>query len=198
MNTLRWIWTYLCVGRILVAWFCFRLNKFRAKCKMDLSAWCSHYGFVNGKSGFFKLGHLLIHEKETRNIFLNRLHRNPIMFLMVRILFPPLDSLYLNMPPEKIGGGLIFQHGFSTIVAAERIGDNCKIFQQVTIGYNEDKNPVIEDNVIVCAGAIIIGDVCVHTGARVGAGAVVTHDVVEGSTVVGVPARAVSYKENKV
>ena len=46
---------------------------------MDLGAWCKHYGTVDGKAEFWKLGYLLINEKETRNIFLNRLHRNPIM-----------------------------------------------------------------------------------------------------------------------
>ena len=173
----RWLLTYLSVWRIFPAWVCFKTNKFRKKCQMDLMAWVKHYQSVNDKSPFWQLGYLLINEKETRNIFQNRLHRNPFMFLIVRVLFSPLESLYINMPPERIGGGLVFQHGFSTVIAAKEIGDNCKIFQQVTIGYNEDKNPTLEDNVTVCAGAIVIGDVHLHNGAFVGAGAVVTKDV---------------------
>ena len=42
---------------------------------------------------------------EFRNIMLNRLHRNKISYIISRILFKPLESLYINMPPEKIGGG---------------------------------------------------------------------------------------------
>ena len=105
-----------------------------------------------------------------------------------------LKIAHINMPPEHIGGGLVIHHGFSTIVAAKEIGENCKIFQQVTIGYNEDENPVLEDNVTVCAGAIVIGGVHLHKGAFVGAGAVVVKDVPENTTVVGVPARAIECK----
>lgn len=158
---------------------------------MDLSAWVNHYGTVDDRCSFWQFGYLLVNEKETRNILQNRLHRNPLMFVIVRILFSPLDSLYMNMPPERIGGGLVFQHGFSTVIAAKEIGNNCKIFQQVTIGYNEDENPVLEDNVTVCAGAIVVGGVHLHKGAFVGAGAVVVKDVPENTTVAGVPARAI-------
>lgn len=197
MKKLKWLWTYICFLRVLIAFLCFKTNRFKDKCEMDLLAWTRHYENLDNKSNFWKLGYILINEKETRNIFLNRLHRNPIKFLIVRILYRPLDSLYINMPPESIGGGLVFQHGFSTIIAAERIGTNCKIFQQVTIGYNEDKRPVIEDNVTVCAGAIVIGDVHLESNVFVGAGAVVTGDVAAGQTVVGVPARQIVYKEIK-
>ena len=59
--------------------------------------------------------------KEYRNVVLNRLHRNPVRYLVTRMLFKLLDSLLINMPPVEIGG-LYFQHGFSTIVAAKEIG----------------------------------------------------------------------------
>ena len=135
-----------------------------------------------------------MNEKETRNIFLNRLHRNPIMFAIARLFYRPLESLYINMPPEKIGGGFSLQHGFSTIIAAKEIGEYCRVFQQVTIGYNGEEAPIIGNYVTVAAGAIVIGNV--HLGDRsfVGAGAVVTRDVEQGTTVVGVPA----YQINKM
>lgn len=197
MTRMKWLWTYICFFRIVPAWLFFKTNKFHKKCEMDLCAWSKHYGSVEHKCQFWQLGYLLIHEKETRNIFLNRLHRNPGMFLVVRILFSPLETLYINMPPEKIGGGLVFQHGFSTIIAAESIGSNCKIFQQVTIGFDGEKTPIIEDNVTVCAGAIVIGDVRIGNGAVVGAGAVVKNDVSAGMTVVGVPARQIMYRKKE-
>lgn len=98
------------------------------------------------------------------------------------------------MPPEKIGEGIYFQHGFSTIIAAKEIGNFCNFNQQVTIGYNGENAPVIENNVTICAGAIVIGNVRVKEGAVVGAGAVVTHDVPADTIVAGVPATVIRKK----
>lgn len=95
---------------------------------------------------------------------------------------------------QKISGGLYFQHGFSTVVAAKRIGSCCHINQQVTIGYSGSDAPIIEDNVVVAAGAIIIGKVHVGSDSVVGAGSVVTKDVPEQTVVAGVPARVLRGK----
>ena len=197
MNKLRWIYTYLCFFRILPAFICYKLNRFRDKCRMDLEAWVRHYEAPKNHSTFFQLGYVLIHEKETRNIFLNRLHRNPLVFVTVRVLFKPLESCYIHMPPEHIGGGLVLQHGFSTIIAAQRIGANCKIFQQVTVGYNGDKSPVIGDRVQISAGAIVVGDVTGADDVVIGAGAVVVRSCnTSGATLVGVPAKVVGSEKN--
>lgn len=69
------------------------------------------------------------------------------------------------------------------------IGDNCKLYQQVTLGQKNDTYPKIGNNVTVYAGAKIIGDVHVGNNAVIGANAVVIHDVPDGCTAVGVPAR---------
>lgn len=90
-----------------------------------------------------------------------------------------------------MGGGLYFQHGFSTIVAAKYIGENCSINQQVTIGYNGNEAPIIDDNVTITVGAIVIGNVHIEKNAIIAAGAVVTHDVGEGKVVAGVPAKVI-------
>lgn len=112
------------------------------------------------------------------------------------MLFRQMDSLYINTPPERIEGGLSFQHGFSTVVAAKHIGHNCRIFQQVTIGFNGTEQPVLEDRVEVSAGAIVIGDVCLHSDCVVGAGSVVVKDVPENTVVVGVPAKPIRLNRN--
>lgn len=68
------------------------------------------------------------------------------------------------------------------------IGPNCLIFQQVTIGTNGKGVPHIGGHVDIGAGARIIGPITIGDHARIGANAVVTHDVPSGRTAVGVPA----------
>lgn len=195
MRTIRKCLIWLNIWRVLPAYLCYLTCKFTDKCRMDLDAWvCREEEAMEG-SRLWQLGYFLVNQKECRNIFLNRLRRNPGMYAMNRFLFPPLETCYVSMPPEKLGGGFSFQHGFSTIVSAEEIGENCRVNQQVTIGYDGDRAPVLGDNVRVCAGAILIGDIHVGTGAIIGAGAVVVHDVPPGATVVGQAARVVRTRE---
>ena len=189
MDRLRWLYTYASIFRVIPAYLCFRTNRFQSKCKQDLEQWVKYNPEVKGHGIFWQLGYLLIHEKALRNIFLKRLHRNLGMYVMIRILFKPLESCYINVPSEKIGGGLSFQHGFSTIVSAKEIGERCRIYQQVTVGYHGEYAPVIGNDVRITAGAIVIGNVHIGNGAVVGAGAVVTHDVGENTTVIGVSAK---------
>lgn len=108
---------------------------------------------MGGYTNLFTFSRILIEEPCSRNVVENRLHRNPIRCVIFRMLFKQLESLYINTPPERIEGGLSFQHGFSTVVAAKHIGKNCRIFQQVTIGFNGAEQPILEDRVEVCAGA---------------------------------------------
>lgn len=89
----------------------------------------------------------------------------------------------------KWGGGLYIQHGFATIIAAEQVGENFWVNQQVTIGYKNGKAPIIKDNVSVFAGAIIIGGVTINSYSKVGAGAIVTNNIPENATVISPKAR---------
>ena len=191
MRKLYWINTYLSLWRVLPVYLFYKKNRFHQKTKMDLDAWMRYETSIKGCSEFWAFGYLLVNYKECRNIFLNRLHRNPVMYLITRLFFSPLDSCYINMPPENIGGGFSLQHGFSTIVTAKRIGENCRIFQQVTVGYNGAEAPDIGNNVIITAGAIVIGGIHVGDNVCVGAGSVVTRDIHDGTVVAGVPARPI-------
>jgi serine O-acetyltransferase len=104
----------------------------------------------------------------------------------------------LHLASSEIGPGLFIQHGFATIVAARRVGANCWINQQVTIGFDRpDERPVIGDNVAIHAGAKVLGAVTVGDGARVGANAVVIKDVPAGHTAIGVPARLLPPKSER-
>lgn len=190
-NKVRIVCVYLNLWRIIPVYFFFLKNKFKDKCSMDLEQWLVFHTYLSNQSRLIQFGYVLLYDKACRNILLNRLHRNAVMFLFTRMFFKPLESCYINMPPEKIGGGFSFQHGFSTVVSAKEIGERCCINQQVTVGYVGDDAPVIGDDVRITAGAIVIGKVTVGEGATIGAGAVVTKDVEPFTTVVGVPARAI-------
>lgn len=104
----------------------------------------------------------------------------------------------LHLASSEIGPGLFIQHGFATIVAARRVGANCWINQQVTIGFDSPEDrPVLGDRVSVHAGAKVLGAVTVGDGARIGANAVVIKDVPPGATAVGVPARILAPKSER-
>lgn len=95
-----------------------------------------------------------------------------------------------------IGPGLFLPHTSGTVIGAARVGANVTIFQGVTLGAKEldmvfdlSTRPVIEDEVVIGAGAKILGGVRVGRGARIGANAVVVTDVPPGAVAVGVPAK---------
>jgi len=100
-------------------------------------------------------------------------------------------------PGAKIGRNLFIDHGFTVIGETAEIGDNVTIYQCVTLGGTNPTNgkggkrhPTLSDNVIIGAGAQIIGPIVVGVRARVGANAVVTDDVPEGATMIGLKARS--------
>lgn len=92
----------------------------------------------------------------------------------------------------QLGGGLLLPHPNGVVIHNDSIiGVNCLIFQQVTIGSTERGIPRLGGHVDVGAGAKVIGPVTIGDHARIGANAVVTMDVPDGATVVGIPARIV-------
>lgn len=134
------------------------------------------------------LGILLWDTPEFRNLLIYRNRTRKIYRTWISMIYKPMDTLYIQA--KEIGGGLFIQHGFSTMISAESIGENCWINQQVTIGYSgEGRAPIIEDNVMVTSGAKVLGAITVKSHAVIGANAVVVRDVEEGAVMGGVPAR---------
>lgn len=99
-------------------------------------------------------------------------------------------------PGAKIGHGLFIDHGMGIVVGeTAEIGENCTIYHGVTLGgtgHGKGKrHPTLGNDVLVGAGAKILGPITVGDNARIGANAVVLHDVPTGATVVGVPGKVV-------
>ena len=92
----------------------------------------------------------------------------------------------------EFGAGFVLIHSIGVVINGNvRGGSGVKIEHQVTIGAEKRASPTLGDDVFIGAGAKILGPVRIGDGARVGANAVVLHDVPPYSTVVGIPARVV-------
>lgn len=99
-------------------------------------------------------------------------------------------------PGATLGRRFIIDHGMGVVIGETAIvGDDVYIYHQVTLGGTSSektkRHPTVGNNVIIGAGAKVLGDIVIGEGARVGANAVVVAEVPAGTTVVGIPARAV-------
>lgn len=99
-------------------------------------------------------------------------------------------------PGAKIGRRFFIDHGMGVVIGETcEIGDNCTIYQGVTLGgtgkEGGKRHPTLKDNVLVAAGAKVLGSITLGEWAKVGAGSVVLKDVPDNSTVVGIPGQIV-------
>jgi serine O-acetyltransferase len=102
-------------------------------------------------------------------------------------------------PGAKIGKGLFIDHGMGVVIGeTTEIGDNVTLYQGVTLGgTGKDKgkrHPTLENDVVVGAGAKVLGPIKIGTGSKIGANAVVLKDVLANATAVGIPARVIFEK----
>ena len=105
-------------------------------------------------------------------------------------------------PGATIGRGLMIDHGMGVVIGETAVvGDNCTIYQGVTLGgTGKDtgkRHPTLGNNVMVGSGAKVLGPFTVGDNAKIAAGAVVLDTVPEGATAVGVPARMIYPGKNK-
>ncbi len=102
-------------------------------------------------------------------------------------------------PAAKIGRGFFIDHGMSVVIGeTTEIGDNVTLFQAVTLGgtgkEKGKRHPTLKNNVVVGAGAKVLGNITIGTDVYIGANAVVLKDIPDNCTVVGVPGRIVKRK----
>ncbi|MFW5980882.1 MAG: serine O-acetyltransferase [Halanaerobiaceae bacterium] len=106
-------------------------------------------------------------------------------------------------PGAKIGKGFFIDHGMGVVIGeTTEIGDNVTLYQGVTLGgtgkEKGKRHPTIGDDVLIGAGAKILGSIEIGSDVKVGAGSVVLDSVPENSTVVGIPGRIIAREGKKV
>lgn len=103
-------------------------------------------------------------------------------------------------PGATIGRGLFIDHGMGVVIGETTvIGNDVTLYQGVTLGgtgkQRGKRHPTVEDGAVIGVGASVLGAVTIGAGARIGAGAVVLRDIPPHTTAVGVPARAVIWRD---
>jgi serine O-acetyltransferase len=135
--------------------------------------------------------HRLAHAMHTRGV--------PVMPRVISHLGRFITGIEIH-PGARIGQGLFIDHGMGIVIGeTAEIGDNCHLYQGVTLGgtstKKEKRHPTLLDNVQVGAGAKLIGAITVGENASIGAGSVVVTNVPPNATVVGVPGHIVAYRD---
>ena len=134
----------------------------------------------------------------------NWLHRHGHRFLARAVSQHARHKTGIEIHPgATIGKGLFIDHGMGVVIGeTAEIGDDCTIYQGVTLGgtgkHVGKRHPTIGNNVLIGAGAKILGPFTVGDNAKIAANAVVLSEVEEDTTVVGVPARAVRKGDKKL
>ena len=95
---------------------------------------------------------------------------------------------------------MVIEHGHSTVIHATSIGENCHVWQNVTIGkqWPGGEKPVIGNNVFVCTGSVVLGNITIGDNVVIGANAVVTKSVPNNCIVAGNPAKIIKREGKRV
>jgi serine O-acetyltransferase len=106
-------------------------------------------------------------------------------------------------PGAQIGRRFFIDHGMGVVIGeTAEIGDDVMLFHQVTLGgTGKDKgkrHPTVENNVIISAGVKVLGPIVIGENSKIGANAVVLHDIPKNATAVGIPAKVVRLNGEKV
>ncbi|MDO4640193.1 MAG: serine O-acetyltransferase [Neisseria sp.] len=142
------------------------------------------------KSLLLPATHLMLTYRISHKLYSNKLTRplGYLVYMLGRMIFS--SDIH---PAAKIGKGSHFAHHYNITIGYNAVvGENCKIFNGVTLGDDGTFNhtyPTVGDNVMLATGVKLIGDVKVGSDSVIGANAVVVKDIPPSSLAVGVPAK---------
>lgn len=128
------------------------------------------------------------------------LHKIKLKFLAR--LFSQINRFFTQIeihPGATIGKNLFIDHGSGVVIGETTIiGDNCTIYQGVTLGgtgkENGKRHPTIGNNVFIGSGAKVLGNITIGDNVKIGANCVVLKDIPSNSTAVGIPAKIIKHK----
>ena len=129
-------------------------------------------------------------------------YRLPLIPRLLSQLTRTLTGIEIH-PGAKIGKGVFIDHGMGVVIGeTTEIGNRCLLYQGVTLGgtgkESGKRHPTLAENVVIGAGAKVLGAIQIGANTRIGAGSVVVRDVEENSTVVGIPGRVVHQSGVKI
>lgn len=178
-------------------WVFFRFHKNHQALVYEMRQWEKVLGTVHYKSDFLCFIRMCAGFREYRSLLLLRLGDAG---MILSGIVPHQRSTFFITESSKIGKGLILQHGYSSILFPESMGDNCQVWHNVTIGRTHDKGPrpIIGNNVKICAGSFVLGGIKVGDNVTVGAGTMLVKDVPENCVVCGNPAYIIKQDREKV
>ena len=144
--------------------------------------------------------HALIAYRISHYLYINKLFFLARLISQISRFFTGIEIL----PGAKIGRGLVIDHGMGVVIGeTAEIGDNVLLYHGVTLGgTGKDKgkrHPTVGNNVVIGAGAKVLGPIYIGSNSKIGANSVVLNNVPEGATAVGIPAKnIIKIKEEKL
>ena len=138
--------------------------------------------------------------RDYRSCLYTRLGRVSYLFSW---LFKGREMFYNFMPSDKIGKGFIVHHPIATRINCRGIGENCMVWQMVTIGKGKAEKglgttPIIGNNVKICANSTVVGGITIGNNVTIAAGSVVVKSVPDNCLVAGNPAKIIKRDGVKV
>jgi len=149
---------------------------------------------VYKKPTFIEFCFLMTFYTMFRNIFYARVGNRHHFYAKFLSIFASPQPLLDISETADIGGGLIVQHGYGTIISPAKMGRNCWVNQGVSIGHrSENGQPIIGDNVRIAAGALVLGSLKIGRGATIAPGAIVMKNVPDYAIAIGNPAKITGF-----
>lgn len=187
---------FLLLPFMVIPLVAYRCSSYRDRLEKDVDRfWSVHYG-VLPKNYDIGIIRELTKCIEFRNLFFYRLGRIGRALSHISLFFLKKQKLlFFGVRRESFKGGAFIQHGYSTVIVANSIGENFWINQNVTIAYSGRGIPTIGDNVHIASDANVVGGIKIGNNVTIGAGTTVVKDVPDNMLVVSQSPRYIPKNE---